>query len=51
MYVLYGNVIVKGNMELNFINETSRNQSSIAHRLSLSPAHHPDMTEILLKRT
>ena len=24
---------------------------SIAQRLSLSPSHHPDMTEILLKRT
>ena len=29
----------------------SRKRVSIAHSLSLSSAHRPDMTEILLKRT
>ena len=29
----------------------SRNRGSIAHSLSLSTSHRPDMTEILLKRT
>ena len=29
----------------------NRKQGSIAHSLSLSSAHRPDMTEILLKRT
>ena len=29
----------------------NRKRSSIAHSLSLSSAHRPDMTEILLKRT
>ena len=29
----------------------NRKQSSIAYSLSLSSKHHPDMTEILLKRT
>ena len=32
------------------LNLLNHKQSSIAHSLTLSASHHPDMTEILLKR-
>ena len=39
---------VRSSLEGNLLN---RKRSSIAHSLSLSSKHRPDMTEILLKRT